>query len=426
MYKSLKGMPDLLPGDSERWQGMEDLLRKILSSFGYSEIRTPYLEETELFARSIGAATDVVEKEMFTFQDQGGSSITLRPENTAGVVRAYLENNLGHGNPLTKLYYIGPMFRHERPQKGRFRQFSQMGVEAIGSAHPMVDVEVMTLLTNVGEAFGLPGLKLEINSVGDKNCRPAYRKKLKEYLVAHVADLCDNCFRRVDSNPMRVFDCKSETCQGILTSAPKISDHLCGDCRDHFDQVKRGLDTLEVDYSLRLSMVRGLDYYTRTAFELNAQGLGSQNAVGGGGRYDGLIEELGGPSTPGIGFAMGLERLLLSASNFKVPSSSRRFSFIPLDKDSEPIALALSQEFRKKLLTGNRSATVETSFGTTSLKSALRQADRSKADFAVLIGESERMKKIATVKNLAAHSQKEIPFEQLTEHLLKETDGSAF
>jgi histidyl-tRNA synthetase len=419
MFKSLKGMPDLLPGESERWLAMEERLRKILASFGYAEIRTPILEETRLFARSIGAATDVVEKEMFTFSDAGGTSMTLRPENTAGVVRSYIENNLGHGNPLLKVYYLGPMFRHERPQKGRFRQFSQLGIEAIGSPHPMVDVEVIDVLVTIGKAFGLPGLALEINSVGDPNCRPAYRDQLQSYLRTKSDTLCENCRRRVEANPMRVFDCKSPHCHEVVSLAPKITEHLCGDCRTHFESVRRGLTALKIPFTVVPMMVRGLDYYTRTAFELTAEGLGSQNAVGGGGRYDGLAEELGGTPTPGIGFAMGLERLLLSASEFKSPSRPRRVEFLPLDAASEESALKLSDELRGEILAKDLRVTVGVVFGATSLKSALRQADKNGTEFAVLIGEAERGKQAAVVKDLPRHQQEEIPFSQLTTELLK-------
>lgn len=419
MFKSLKGMPDLLPADSNRWLTMEERLRTILSSFGYGEIRTPILEETELFARSIGSSTDVVEKEMFTFQDQGGTSMTLRPENTAGVVRSYLEKNLAHGNPLLKVYYIGPMFRHERPQKGRFRQFSQIGIEAIGSSHPLVDVEVIQVLIAIGKAFGLPDLTLEINSVGDSKCRPEYRNKLQAYLRTKTEALCDNCNRRAETNPMRVFDCKSPHCQEVLAQAPKISDHLCGECKTHFSQVQKGLDDVGLSYNMVPTMVRGLDYYTKTAFELTAGGLGSQNAVGGGGRYDGLAEELGGPATPAIGFAMGLERLLLSASSFKAKASPRRITFIPLDTPSEELALKLSNDLREKVLAHESRATIDVLFGSTSLKSALRRADRDQTELAILLGEAERTKKIATVKDLLQRKQGEIPFSKLSTELLK-------
>jgi histidyl-tRNA synthetase len=423
MYRSLKGMPDLLPGETQRWQAMEDRLRRILLSFGYAEIRTPYLEETELFARSIGAETDVVAKEMFSFTDKGGDSVTLRPEGTASAIRAYIEHHLGHGNPLVRLYYLGPMFRHERPQKGRFRQFSQVGIEALGSAHPLIDVESMNVLMTIGREFGLADLTLEVSSVGDESCRPAYRAKLQQFLRTKENDLCENCRRRIDTNPLRVFDCKSEVCRNAISDAPLIPDHLCEGCRDHFGKVQAGLRELRLPFTVNPRIVRGLDYYMRTAFEATAGGLGSQNAVGGGGRYDGLVAELGGTPTPGIGFAMGLERLLLSASAFQPPPPPRRFEFIPLDPASEGSALALSAEFRLRALRDNLSATVEVVAGTGSLKSALRQADRNRTDVAVLIGESERAKKTATVKNLAAHTQEEIPFVKLTAELLRRIDG---
>lgn len=423
MFKSLKGMPDLLPGESERWQAMENRLRTILHSHGYREIRTPILEEAELFARSIGADTDVVEKEMFSFQDKGGTSVTLRPEATASVIRAYLEHHLGHGSALTKLYYLGPMFRHDRPQKGRFRQFAQVGVEAIGSAHPRMDAEVVALSVDICTWFGLKEIQLELNSVGDEACRPGYRKALHKYLKEHSRDLCENCLVRMEKNPLRVLDCKSESCRNVVEKAPRITDHLCSPCKDHYEEVQEGLKHLGLHPKLNPRIVRGLDYYTRTAFEVSASGLGSQSAVAGGGRYDGLVEELGGPPTPAIGFAMGLERLLLAASDLHAPVPSRRIEFLPLDAQSENAAASFSQELRREVIARNLSAAVEVAFGITSLKSALRQADKNRTGLAVLIGESERTKKVALLKNLVEHKQEEIPFSQLTQEILKRIHG---
>ncbi len=418
MFKSLKGMPDVLPTDVARWHEMEARLKVLLHSYGYYEIRTPLLEETELFARSIGQATDVVEKEMFSFVDKGGDSIALRPEVTASVVRAYLEHHLGHGNPLAKLYNMGPMFRHENPQKGRLRQFSQIDVEALGSNHPFVDVEVIVLLQKICDLFKLSEPKLQINSVGDLNCRPTYREKLRSFLQTKASQLCENCMRRKDLNPLRVFDCKVESCQQALSDAPLLLEHLCNPCKEHFEQVKQGLKDVKIPFEVNSKIIRGLDYYTRTAFEITGYGLGSQNAVGGGGRYDGLVEELGGNHTPAIGFAVGLERLLL-ASHLSCVLPSPRFEFVSLEAKAEPIVMNLAIQFREVMMEKKVAVIAETNFGVASLKSALRHADKNQTQFVIVIGQQELDKKVATVKNLKEHIQEEIPWDHLASELLK-------
>ena len=417
MFRSLKGMEDTLPADIGRWQAMESKLRFILTSFGYQEIRTPILEETDLFTRSIGKETDVVGKEMFSFADQGGTQMSLRPELTAPVIRAYLEHHLGHGNDLVKVYYLGPLFRHERPQKGRLRQFHQMGVEAIGSAHPYVDVDVIAVMMASLEAFGVKDTELFINSVGDERCRPSYREKLQAYLRKHTGKLCENCRRRTQTNPMRVFDCKVESCQTSIQEAPKMMDHLCEECKTHFVRVQEGLKEAGIRASINPRIVRGFDYYTRTAFEVTAKGLGAQNAIAAGGRYDGLVEELGGPPTPSVGFAMGIERLLLSATADLSTQAMKRFEFLPLELKAESVALRWAKEFQRRLIEKRIAATVDVAYGITSLKSALRRADKNQTAFAILIGENELKANKALVKDLAAHQQEEIPFTDLAERL---------
>ena len=308
---AIKGFSDVLPGEVEVWQSIEEKARAVFACYHFSEIRIPVLEKTELFSRSIGETTDIVEKEMYTFADQDakGSLLTLRPEGTAGVVRSYIETEMFKTEPVRKLYYMGPMFRRERPQKGRQRQFHQIGTEVLGRADPFVDAEILLLLHDFLSALELRELTLQLNSLGDVECRPQYRQKLLEFLRAREQALCANCRRRMERNPLRVLDCKEPGCVEVTQGAPSILDHLCAACREHFDVVQRLLHETNVDYVLNPRMVRGLDYYCRTTFEWTTDQLGSQNAVAAGGRYDGLVKDLGGPSIPGVGFAIGMERL---------------------------------------------------------------------------------------------------------------------
>ncbi|MBR5908455.1 MAG: histidine--tRNA ligase, partial [Schwartzia sp.] len=304
-----RGTKDILPDSVERWRYVEEKIRDLCERFGYREIRTPLFEHTELFQRGIGDTTDVVEKEMYTFTDRGGRSITLRPENTAAAVRAYLEHKLYAEDALTKLFYIGSMFRFDRPQKGRFREFHQFGVEALGEASPAVDAEIILLAVRFLQSLGLKELSLSINSVGDPACRPVYRQKLKDFFKEKLDGLCDDCRSRYDRNPMRLLDCKNPKCHELSVGAPEISDCLCDECAEHFEKVKSYLKAAGVEYTCDPRLVRGLDYYTKTAFEIKYEPLGAQSAVAGGGRYDGLVEEIGGNSTPAVGFAVGLERV---------------------------------------------------------------------------------------------------------------------
>ena len=306
-------MNDALPPETAKWNSIERRCRAVLESHGYREIRTPLCEYTQLFARSIGEATDIVEKEMYTFDDRDGRSLTLRPEGTAGVVRAYIEHSIPKWEPITRWYYIGPMYRHERMQKGRYRQFTQVGCEVFGIAEPTIDAELCAMLEALLQDLGVQNVTTYVNSLGRGDDRAAYRDALTAYLQGHLEELCDDCKRRLAQNPLRVLDCKVEGCAAVAAKAPAILDHLGEASRAHLEGVRRALDALQVRYEVDAHMVRGLDYYTGTIFELRGQGgtLGSQNAVCGGGRYDGLVEQLGGPATPAVGFAMGLERLAL-------------------------------------------------------------------------------------------------------------------
>src|SRR5512143_3482081 len=306
--QAIKGVKDVLPADITAWHHLETTARKLFEDYGFSEIRVPIFEYTELFARSIGASTDIVEKEMYTFEDRDGRKITLRPEGTAGVVRAFVEHKMYADSHLTKLYYMGPMFRHERPQKGRYRQFYQIGIEALGMDHPHVDVEILVMLHAMFTRLGITKLSLQINSLGDSACRGIYRDALKEYLKAKLPTLCSDCQRRYETNPLRVLDCKVDADK--FTDSPVMLDHLCGSCKHHFDAVEQGLTRLGVPFEVNTRLVRGLDYYTRTTFEMVMAHQGAQNTVAAGGRYDGLVKELGGPAVPGIGFALGVERAL--------------------------------------------------------------------------------------------------------------------
>ena len=316
---SIKGFADILPEEVGAWQRVEAVARRIFDAYHFAEIRIPIVEKTELFSRSIGETTDIVEKEMYTFEDRDSRSneasdatkLTLRPEGTAGVVRAYVEAEMYKVEPVRKLYYMGPMFRRERPQKGRMRQFHQIGAEALGRSDPFIDAEILLLLNDFFGAVGLTELSLQINSLGDSECRPQYREKLLAFLKAREESLCANCRRRIDRNPLRALDCKEPGCIAATQDAPSILDSLCVNCREHFATVQRLLREINVEYTLNPRMVRGLDYYCRTTFEWTTTQLGSQSAVAAGGRYDGLVEQLGGPAIPGVGFAMGVERLTM-------------------------------------------------------------------------------------------------------------------
>jgi histidyl-tRNA synthetase len=389
----VKGFHDVVPPQSERFTEIEGRLRAVLTTYNYGEIRTPIAERTELFARSLGETTDIVEKEMYTFDDRDGTSLTLRPEGTVSVVRAAIEAGLAQRDHVAKLYYYGPMFRRERPQKGRSRQFHQFGVELIGRDDPLADAEVVMLLADCLLAAGLAEPDLILNSLGDEICRPVYREALTAYARAHLEALCANCRQRLERNPLRLLDCKEEGCRRVMAEAPLVTDHLCDPCRAHFGEVERLLHAAEVSYRVNPRLVRGLDYYVRTAFEVVAGNLGAQNAVGGGGRYDGLVSALGGPPLAGIGFAIGLERLLMATAVTTVEGHPE-VAVIPLSVDAAAAAVRLSRRLRAL---GVR---CELEAAGRSLKSAMRRADKLAARFAVLIGDDELRAGRATVRDL--------------------------
>ncbi len=422
----LKGMRDLFEPELARWRFAESHFRALALSFGFGEVRTPYLEETALFARSLGEKTAVVGKEMYSFLDRKGLSISLRPEGTAPVVRAAVEAGLLAQNPVVRLFYIGPMFRYERPQKGRQRQFHQMGIEVFGPASPAVDCEGIAF----GEAyFASVGLKgrttLLLNTIGCGTCRPAYLEKLKSALAALQEGLCADCRERSRENPLRVFDCKVESCRPHAETLPKIADAVCAPCRDHFEAVKTGLARLGIAYRLDPRLVRGLDYYTRTAFEWRAEGLGSQDAIAGGGRYDRLTSALGGPDTPALGFALGMERLAiaLEAAAVSLPTSSSRVTILPLGEGAQVEALALRQKICAALSPlspaplprGERGKTVAitVNLSGSGLKTQLRHANKEGANFALILGDNEIAAREVVLKNLQSGLQETHPLDPI-------------
>ena len=419
MIKAVRGAPDTLPPETTRWQALESAARTVLQRYGYAEIRTPIFERTELFVRGIGEGTDIVDKEMYTFDDRGGDSLTLRPEATASVMRAYLEHGLAAKSSLTKLYLIGPMFRHERPQSGRFRQFHQLNVEAVGSPGPAIDAEVIALAEALLGRWGLPGVQLRINSIGDPACRPAYRQAFVAYLAARRSELCDDCRVRLEKNPLRILDCKQAGCQAIATGAPTISGFLCEPCREHFTAVRAYLDALAIRYSVDERLVRGLDYYTRTTFEFLNPGLGAQNAVAGGGRYDGLIEELGGAPTPSIGFAIGLERILVSLAAPTEAAEPEGGAYIATAGLGVSAALQLAEAVRR------RGVRAGLDLEGRSLKAQLRQANKERFRYAVILGEAELARGQVTLKDMRGGEQREVPRDGLTDYLAGLPEGEA-
>ncbi len=407
-----RGTNDILPPLSLKWQYIEEKARDLMARYNYQEIRTPIFEYTELFQRGIGETTDVVEKEMYTFTDKSGRSITLRPEGTAGIVRAYLENKLyGQMQPL-KLYYIGPMFRYERPQAGRFRQFHQFGVEVFGSNDPALDAEVIVLGVNYLKELGLENLDIYINSIGCPDCRKEYFKDLQEYFNQYRQELCEDCQSRIDRNPMRVLDCKVDNSKEIISNAPSILDYLCADCQEHFARVKDYLSVLGLDYTIDARMVRGLDYYTNTVFEIKYSGLGAQDTILAGGRYNGLAEEIGGKSIPGIGFAAGMERLLLTLEKEKVDlpeSSELDIYLVTIGEEARKEAIKLLYQLRNK---GYR---VETDYLERGMKSQLKAADRLMVKYAIILGDDELAQGKAIIKNMQTGEQEEIALEKILE-----------
>jgi histidyl-tRNA synthetase len=407
--QKIKGFADLFPPDSSVFARIEQTAREIFSRYGYKEVRIPVLERTELFARSIGEETDVVQKEMYTFADRKGRSLTLRPEATAGVMRALIEEkNPAEG--LAKYFAYGPMFRYERPQKGRMRQFHQIDVEAVGSPEPLLDAEILLMLHQYLTALGLSQLTVELNSLGCKACRPVYLDVLREFLKGmHKEHLCEDCMRRKLTNPLRVLDCKVPQCKEFTADAPNIPDHLCPECADHFAAVKRVLDAAGLAYTLNPRLVRGLDYYVRTTFEIVSGDIGAQSSVAGGGRYDGLVSSLGGPDVPGVGFACGMERLALLIDKSDEPAPD--FFLVVLDPTGLEKGLLLVQELRRAGFSG------EAPYVAKSAKSQMRAADKSAARFCLVLGTDELAQGTVVVKNMRAGGQETIPHDALTLYL---------
>ncbi len=412
MIRGIKGVKDILPDEVGRWQLIESTARRLAELYGFREIRVPVFEVTELFARSIGASTDIVEKEMYTFPDRDGTSLTLRPEATAGAVRAYIEHNLSATPTAQKLYYFGPMFRHERPQAGRLRQFHQFGVEAFGSADPAADIEVIALLWRFFSTLGLPDLTLEINSLGEAGDRPAYKAVLLEFLKTREEKLCQNCRRRLSTNPLRVLDCKVPECRAATEGAPKLTDHLSAHARSHFDAVLAGLQMLAIPYTLNPRLVRGLDYYTLTTFEVTTTHLGAQNAVGAGGRYDGLVETLGGPKTPAVGFAVGLERTVLALPDTALPAPSKLVYVAAFGNQGGPAGRRVLYDLRA------HGIQADTDYRASTLKAHLKQADRLGASMAVIVGDDEASKNLVLVRNMTSKEQAEFPLPSVSQSLL--------
>lgn len=397
MINKPRGTEDILPDDSPLWRKIEQTAHEVCANFGFKEIRTPVFEDTNLFQRGVGDTTDVVQKEMYTFEDKGGRSITLRPEGTASVARSFIENSL-YANPQpTKLYYIISCYRYEKPQSGRLREFHQFGTECLGSPSPSADAEIIALALTFFNRLGIKDLKLNLNSIGCPNCKKAYNEKLKEYFKQYEDELCDTCKTRLEKNPMRIIDCKSEICSRIAKDAPKMIDFLCDECREHFDKTRAYLDATGIKYTIDPDIVRGLDYYTRTVFEITSDALGAQSTVCGGGRYNGLIEEIGGKPTEGIGFALGIERLvmIMKAQGIDLSTASATDIFVGSIGDSADIcAQKLVYELRVAGVNAERDILGR------SVKAQMKYANKTGARFSMILGEDEVNSAKADLKNM--------------------------
>lgn len=406
-----RGTKDIMPGDVLAWRYLEETMRRICAQFGYNEIRTPVFEHTELFLRGIGETTDVVEKEMYTFTDRGNRSITLRPENTASAVRSYVEHKLYADPAPTKLFYIGPMFRYDRPQAGRYRQFHQFGIEALGVNGPNIDAEIIILAVQILEELGLKDLKLKINSVGCPKCRPQHREKLQEFFKPNFDELCNDCKSRYDRNPLRLLDCKNPHCHELGEGAPSLEECLCDECKAHFEGLKELLTAAGLEYEIDHNLVRGLDYYTKTAFEIQYAPLGAQSAVCGGGRYDGLIEEIGGPATPGIGFAMGMERVLLALeSQNLLPQFNTGMDIFAVCPNKD----LFSSVFKAVAELRRAGFKAEFDFLGRSMKAQMKQANRVNAKYVLIFGEDEFARGNVVLRNMANSEQTEIAISDIT------------
>lgn len=423
--KAPRGTVDLLPEQTRKWHYIENLLQDLCRSFNYEEIRTPVFEHTEVFSRGVGDTTDIVQKEMYTFEDRGGRSITLRPEGTAGVVRAYIENKL-YGSPIqpTKLYYFYQLFRYERPQQGRMRQLNQFGVEVLGSADPSVDAEVIALAMTAYKRLGLRSIKLILNSLGDDESRQAHRQALIKHFTPHIDELCTDCKSRLMKNPLRILDCKVDRDHEAMKTAPSVLDYLNDESEDYFNKVKAYLDALEIPYEIDPTLVRGLDYYNHTAFEImsEADGFGAITTLVGGGRYNGLTEQLGGPSTPGIGFGMGLERLLmaLEAENIELPIEKELdIFFVAIGEEVQEEAVRLVHQLRLAGLT------VDKDYQGRKIKAQFKAADRLHARYVAILGEAELDNSVINVREMNTGDQIEIPIDRVVETMKEKCGGKS-
>lgn len=417
-FKVPRGTQDILPGEVEKWQKVEGVMRHLTNVYRYPEIRTPMFESTELFQRGVGDSTDIVQKEMYTFEDRGGRSMTLRPEGTASISRAYVEHKM-FGNPdqPVKVSYLGPMFRYERSQKGRYRQFVQFGVEAIGSKDPAIDAEVIELAMRVYQESGLKHLKLVINSLGDQEVRQAHRQALIDHFAPHIGEFCSDCQKRLEQNPLRILDCKVDAGNPLTASAPKLTDYLNEESATYFEQVKMYLDALGIDYVVDPNLVRGLDYYNHTTFEImsTAEGFGAITTLCGGGRYNGLVEEIGGPESPGIGFAMSIERLLLAleAENVTLDiEDALDLYIVTMDDAAKLKAVEFASSFRA------RGISADIDYAGRKMKAQMKAANRLEAKYVMVLGSSELEEQAVNIKNMETGDQEKVPFHDVVNYLL--------
>ena len=407
-----KGTKDVLPSESYKWHYIENTVREVARLFGANEVRTPTFEHTELFLRGVGDTTDIVNKEMYTFEDKGNRSITLKPEGTAGVARAYIENSLFNAPQPTKMYYITPVFRYERPQAGRLREHHQFGIEFYGSSAPSADVEVMSLAKSIFTKLGVKDLQLNINSIGCKKCRKDYNNALKEYFSSKIDAMCPTCKERLDKNPLRILDCKEEKCQAIVKDAPSTIDYLCDDCKTHHESVCKGLTSIGLDYVVNPRIVRGLDYYTRTVFEFISTGIGAQGTVCGGGRYNDLVEQVGGKPTPAVGFGMGIERLILVLESLGLPIGkpyAPNVYIAPMCDEARDIALTIANNLRAYGISA------EFDIMDRSFKAQMKYADKLSADYVAIIGEDELKSNQVALKNMKTGEQQNVAMDKLAE-----------
>ena len=411
IIQSIKGTKDILPDQSHRWQALKDIIRSTMDHYGYDEIRTPVFERTELFARGVGEETDIVSKEMYSWTDQGGENLTLKPDLTAPVVRAFIQHNLREQSPINKLYYIDTLFRRERPQKGRYRQFHQFGIEAFGSENPEIDVEVIAVALAVLNNLGLEGLTLKLNSIGSPECRTVYRQAIRSYLKPYLNDLSEISQRRFEKNPLRILDTKIPHEIEILNDIPNVSDSWTTEDKVHFEELKFLLDAMDIQYSLDPQLVRGLDYYTRTTFEITSSALGAQDALCGGGRYDGLVKTLGGKATPGIGFAAGMERILLAMGDFDSNVKNTQLYIVGLGDTVRPVVIKLAEDLRQNKIRTNFDPLRR------SLKAQMREANKAGASYAILIGDQELESGEAKLKDLNTGDQENIALDKLVNHI---------